>query len=833
MKLATLTLNLRYHCLLLGAVGFLPLFAIADSEFDAGFLRQADNSPIVDISRFNQKNAVLAGDYPADIFVNNANKGSTELHFAEVDGQPMLCLTTELASILDLQSAAFLRKASDSDCVPLKSALSQAKVEFDTGLLRLDVEIPQALTIQRPRDYILPSRWQDGEPAVFLNYNVNHYRYNSFDAHSHQSYLGIRAGANLGSWAVRHSGARSWSYANGTHYANHYEASETYLQKDFVAIRGLITAGDFYTSGELMEGVNLRGLKVASDDRMLPPSQRGYAPIVQGVANSNANVKIRQNGSVIYQTSVPAGPFTISDIYPSGYSGDLVVEITESNGQTRTFTVPFANVAPLIRMGHFRYQMAYGRYRYGTEVYSDKVLQASLQYGLSNHLTLNTGMTHHEKYRAGLMGVGLNTPIGAFSADATVAQATLEPREKKYGHSLHASYSVNMLATKTNLTLAAYRYYSKDFYRLRDVIADRNNGINISPVVSQNIYFARPKNQYQISINQDLGEKWGNIYLVGSTYNYWGRNGSRNEYQLSYNNRYRMLSYQFGFSQSIDNETGRRDNNIYLSFSLPLGENYLSSTFTRSSGYSSVQSAFSGSLGKYNQFNYGVSAATDNRQSRFISTNASYIADIGDYQFSVGQDNKRNRQMSLNASGSIVGHRYGVTLGQAVGDSFAIIHAKGARGALVTATGSGQRLDYFGNAIVPYTSPYSLNYIGIEPTDAPANIEFNSTEQQIVPRANSINVIDFGAKKNTMVLFNVTAPSGVILPMAAEAKDEKGNVVGYVGQGGVLFANHLTQSKGTLSVAWGSHHSDQCRFDYRVNLDDEAEEMQIYDVKCQ
>lgn len=785
----------------------------------------------MDISRFNQKNAVLAGDYPAEVFVNDMPKGAAELHFEEVGERMALCLTPDLAEVMDLQPQAYAESPSSHECVPVETAIPAANVEYDTGLLRLNVGIAQALTVLRSRDYIAPSRWQDGEPAAFVNYNANHYRGSSGEYNYQQSYLGIRAGANLGSWALRHSGSRSWSSSQGLRYNSPYQATETYLQKDFETIRGLVTLGDFYTSGELMEGFSLRGVKVASDDRMLPPSMRGYAPVIQGVANSNANVTIRQADNIIYQTTVPAGPFVISDLYPSGYSGDLVVEITEANGQKRTFTVPFANLAPLIRMGQFRYQAAYGRYRSGTEVYDDKVLQATLQYGLLNNLTLNGGVMYHDNYRAGLFGAGLNTPIGAFSADATLAQTLFdEGREKKNGYSLHASYSVNVLPTETNLTLAAYRYYSKDYYSLRDVIWARNHDVNL--LNDQSAWSYRPKNQYQLSINQNFGEKWGTLYLIGSTYNYWGRSGTRNEYQLAYSNNWGKLNYQLGFSQSIDGDTGRRDNSVYLSLSLPLGDNYVSSTFTRSSDYSSAQSSFSGSAGEYSQFSYGVSAATNNQHSRSVSANANYRADVGDYQFSAGQDNRHNRQMSFSAAGSVVAHRYGVTLGQTVGDSFAIIHAKGARGALVTATGQGQTLDYFGNAIVPYTSPYSINYIGIDPTNLPVNMEFSATEQQIVPRANSIRVVNFDTQKSTMVLFNVTAPNGVILPMGAEAKDQNGQVVGYVGQGGVLFANNLTENRGALSVAWGLAQSEQCRFDYQVNLDNETEEMQVYEVRC-
>lgn len=55
----------------------------------------------------------------------------------------------------------------------------------------------------------------------------------------------------------------------------------------------------------MLESVPYRGIKLASDESMLPQSQRGFAPVVRGIAQSNAMVTIRQNNSVIYQTSVP------------------------------------------------------------------------------------------------------------------------------------------------------------------------------------------------------------------------------------------------------------------------------------------------------------------------------------------------------------------------------------------------------------------------------------------------------------------------------------------------------------------------------------------------
>ncbi len=62
--------------------------------------------------------------------------------------------------------------------------------------------------------------------------------------------------------------------------------------------------GDTATAGDIFDSVQMRGAMLASDEEMLPDSQRGFAPIVRGIAKSNAEVSIEQNGYVIYRTYV-------------------------------------------------------------------------------------------------------------------------------------------------------------------------------------------------------------------------------------------------------------------------------------------------------------------------------------------------------------------------------------------------------------------------------------------------------------------------------------------------------------------------------------------------
>ena len=81
---------------------------------------------------------------------------------------------------------------------------------------------------------------------------------------------------------------------------------------------------------------------------MLPPNLRGYAPEVTGVAKSNAKVIIRQQGRVLYETTVAAGPFRIQDLNDA-VSGELNVRVEEQDGSVQEFTMNTASIPYLTR----------------------------------------------------------------------------------------------------------------------------------------------------------------------------------------------------------------------------------------------------------------------------------------------------------------------------------------------------------------------------------------------------------------------------------------------------------------------------------------------------
>ncbi|PSA77243.1 fimbria/pilus outer membrane usher protein, partial [Corynebacterium diphtheriae] len=87
----------------------------------------------------------------------------------------------------------------------------------------------------------------------------------------------------IGAWRLRDN--TTWSYncsdrSSGS--KNKWQHINTWLERDIIPIRSRLTLGDGYTQGDIFDGINIRGAQLASDDNMLPDSQRGFAPVIHG-----------------------------------------------------------------------------------------------------------------------------------------------------------------------------------------------------------------------------------------------------------------------------------------------------------------------------------------------------------------------------------------------------------------------------------------------------------------------------------------------------------------------------------------------------------------------
>lgn len=791
-----------------------------EAEFDSAFL--IGDAKKVDISRFKYGNPVLPGEYNVDVYVNGQWFGKRRMVFKALDStqqNAMTCFTgmnlLEYGVKQEILSKHGPVQKENNTCYKIEDWVENAFYEFDNSRLRVDISIPQVALQKNAQGYVDPSVWDRGINAGFLSYNGSAYKtFTNSNNRSETSnaFMGITAGLNLGGWQLRHNGQWQWQDTPAENQSkSSYEETSTYLQRAFPKYRGVLTLGDSFTNGEVFDSYGYRGIDFSSDDRMLPNSMLGYAPRIRGNAKTNAKVEVRQQGQLIYQTTVAPGNFEINDLYPTGFGGEIEVTVIEANGEIQKFAVPYASVVQMLRPGVNRYSLTIGQFRDSDIDINPWIVQGKYQQGINNYLTGYTGIQASENYTALLLGAAFATPIGAVAFDVTHSEADFEKQASQSGQSFRLSYSKLISPTNTNLTLAAYRYSTENFYKLRDALLIRDledKGINTYAA-------GRQRSEFQITLNQGLPEGWGNFYMVGSWVDYWNRSETTKQYQVGYSNNYHGLTYGLSaINRQVEygSNTQSRDTQYLMTLSFPMNfkRNSVNVNITASEDSRTVGA--SGTVG--DRFSYGASMSHQDYTNPSFNVNGRYrtnYATVGG-SYSVA-DSYQQAMMSL--SGSVVAHSEGVLFGPEQGQTMVLVHAPEAAGAKVSNT-VGLSINKAGYAVVPYVTPYRLNDITLDPQEMSSKVELEETSQRIAPFAGAIAKVDFATKTGYAVYINTKTVDGNSLPFAAQVFNQKDEAVGIVAQGSMIYLR-TPQAQDRLYVKWGDESNERCSVEYNVS----------------
>ncbi|AVE06709.1 fimbrial biogenesis outer membrane usher protein [Pseudomonas palleroniana] len=804
--------------LLLGGAQALNAHAVENVEFNPAFFPDGAGGQQVDISKFSQGNVVLPGSYRSDVYLNGQWIGRETLAFIAVKGQDSahMCLERDALLRFGIDLDAPQKQPAEAGqaptptfarCADISAYLPGSTSQFDSGENRLTLQVPQIYLARKARGYVDPKHWDSGVDAAFARYNANTFatRTNGRSLNSH--YLGLNTGLNLGDWHWRHNGSFSQ-----TDTASGYQSSSTYVQRELNPLRSQLMLGEIYTPGELFDSVRLRGASLFSDDRMLPDSMTGFAPVVRGIAQTNARVTVRQRGVLLDEVSVAPGPFVLNDLFPTGYGGDLTVTVTEADGRQREFIVPFAANANLLRAGHTRYSLSVGVLDEIGLRHPPTLAQATYQNGLNNLLTAYMGAVVSEDYLSQLLGAAFNTPVGALSLDLTTSRAALPGHEPRGGQSLQLRYGKNFTDTGTHFALGAYRYSTEGFLsiadaaRVRDLAIDGRSLDNLS----------RLRDRMDISLNQSLGN--GSVYLTGSSQNYWNRASGNLTFTAGYTNSWKGLHYTVSAQRTKDLLSDRVDKQLELTVSLPLGSDPRSPTLTttafRGNQSSGERVNLGGTLGERSEFTYGVGGSRTQGSGNSVTADVKYQASHGVLSAGYGQSNTY-RAMSLGMTGGVVAHADGVTFAPELGDTIGIVQAPDAQGTRINGN-HGAQVGKQGFAVVPHLTPYRQNVVELDPKDLSVDVELKTAAQNVAPRAGSVVKLQFDTVSGQAVLITALREDGSLLPFGSDVFDEDGASVGIVGQGGKAFVR-VARDQGLLTVKWGSRDDASCRLQYGLD----------------
>lgn len=780
-------------------------FGAAGETFNSSLL--VGNSADMDWS--NTKLVMTPGAYDLDVYVNNVWRGKFVMTIAN-DGKGSLLVQKDDVPLLGILELDEFITDKSSGQININTLLHGGKSKLAAGELRLDLEVPQAFVVTEKQNWVSPQKWDQGINGVYTNYNLNYYNFYGLSdgyTNSDNIYLSLNSGLNISGWHLLDNS--TWMrYSNiGKGY---WVNTTRYLERPVVAIGALMRVGRTYTTSDYFDTIRFRGLTLNKSRQMLPDSERVYMPVINGIATSTAVVSVYQDGHIIHQITVPAGPFSIRDLMPTGSRGDLSVEVKNNGGSIERFAVPFSSIPDMLRPGTSDYQFNAGEVDMRGINDHSQFAQFSYSRGINNYVTATAGSIWSADYFSFLLGGALSVPYaGSLSASLEQSQYHLPGDSRRRGEKYALSWSKSF-PTQTNLTLASYYYRTQDYASFNDYVLAKSNIQDYGGTGTSTI---NSKQAFSANINQPLADGFGRLSLTAYWRDYWRGQKTSRQYNLTWSNAYNSVNYAVSLRRSevtqsyYDYETdyagdvvtslrtrGKTENNLYFSVNIPISlfgsAGSLASHATVQQGkYSSSDVSLSGSA---KDVDYSLMLAHDSDgNSRSADLYTSWKN--GFTSLNSGLTLSREyRQASLGASGNILAWRGGVITSPNNGRNFVILEAPGVDNAVINGDPS-TRTNHNGIALIASATPYRQNNFHLEQDGSKSSdVDLQGNLLNIAPYEGSITYLKYKTDTRKVYTFDVRDSNGNPLPFGALVSDSRQQELGYVAQGSQIFMKSET-----------------------------------------
>ena len=800
--------------------------AAEDIQFNTDILDLNDRTNI-DLSQFSRSGFILPGTYPMQVQVNTLVLPEQRITFYPPDDDPkgsQACLSSDLASQLGLKENKLTELSwwKEGTCLDIRS-LAGMEVSGDLGTSTLYISVPQAYLEYNAQNWDPPSRWDEGVPGLLVDYNLTAQSINQRNTASRTDLTGNGTfGANAGPWRLR----ADWQGRIEDEAVNsrkNLEWSRFYAYRAVPSLGARLSLGQNYLYSDLFDSFRFTGAALNSDDSQLPPNLRGYAPEVVGVAKTNAKVIISQQGRVLYEALVAAGPYRIQDLNDA-VTGTLDVRVEEQDGSVNTFKVESSSIPYLTRPGTVRYKLATGRPSYLHDGGQGSVFGAGeFSWGVSNGWSVYGGGISDSYYKAFSLGVGRDLlAFGALSFDASRASATLQD-DTLSGASYRLSYSKKFEEYDSQVTFAGYRFSEKNYLSMSEYLDARRYGERVGG----------SKSLYTATFNKHFREAGLSAYVTYTDQSYWDRPSS-NRWNVSLARYFNAgsvkninLSLNLFRNQEQNQRTRTQNNNsgMYLSLTLPLGRSGTLTTSANNSQNKSTYSArFSDQLDERNHYQLAVSNTS-------IGGYLSHTADQADLTLSASRQENNHTSLGMSARGGATLTPYGGAghRSAGAGGTRLMVDTSGVPGVPVRGYGSPTRSNAFGKAVIPDVNSYLRTAASIDLESLPANVEATQSVTQLTLTDGAIGyrTLDVIAGYKAMVVLRLS--DGRVPPFGGTVKNEKQQETGIINDGGSVYLSGIRPG-GMMVVSWGG--AERCTLVMPANLPDDGLATTL-DLPCQ
>ncbi|MCS4265562.1 outer membrane usher protein FimD/PapC [Serratia sp. BIGb0163] len=747
-------------------VALAPLFLVSPANAEGSPSRPEETlfDPVMLQSRgidrvvadsFRHGPRFLPGENALMLNVNGRGRGRITARFNE---QGQLCADAAFQKQAGLETPpGFTGREA---CFDLRSAWPQTELHLDPAERRADLVVP-AQAVSAPGS--AEGNWQHGGIAGLFNYDAQYMDSAGNSGGVSFVQLDSEAGFNAGDWIVR--SRQTLSRFDGEDSLQHQAA---YAQRSFAGIKKVFQTGQISLGNSLFGTGQVIGAQLFPETALTGNS--GGAGLVEGIADTQSVVEVRQSGVLLYSTTVPAGPFRLQGFSLLNTRSDLAVSLSGSNGEKRQFTVPAS--ALLLNGNSVAPGLSVGVGKMDQQGSSEAPWLGTLASGwaLTPRTTLNTGLLVSVPYRAVAAAVDNQLPgAGQLSLQSTVAQ---DERHNNTGTLVSVSLGYP-LTERLGVSLNS-RQQTRQYRELSDALQRDTQD-------SQ----GRSRSQYGAGISWGMPSV-GNFALSWAQGTTFGGDDTR----------YLRAGWSAQIAQayvglSLERNTGSGDNGnedrAYLTVSIPFGARSLSSYINTARHNSRAGVRYSDRSSQ--DRGWSLSTEHDTGSSRTSGTGTlDWVTPVSQLSGSLTRDSNDYTSWNVRASGGVVAHGGGVTLTPySVGDTFAIARV-GQEGGIRLETPAGPTwTDARGYAVLPSLSGYHRSTVQVDTRSLPKNVDISNAWLETELARGAVGRMDFDVVRTRRVLVNVQDAQGAPLPHGAAVFNTEGQFVTVVGSAGAVF----------------------------------------------
>lgn len=355
-------------------------------------------------------------------------------------------------------------------------------------------------------------------------------------------------------------------------------------------------------------------------------------------------------------------------------------------------------------------------------------------------LTLFSGFQHSEAYQSVVFGVGTNLgKWGAISADLSAAFYH-EQNAKHHGNVWRMRYAKAFFNSETSINAQLQWYPPKNQYRrLEEKIRWASTYVNDGEEQSEQRAL-----QTKVELTQNFSED-SNLSLLWQWDKAQGGQRSSSLTSLSLNTMWKDIDISIYGHYEKNANTGS-DAMLGLNFSIPFnfGENtsniaWLNDWNNRTASNKGIN--IYGTTLDDSSLRYDILGQKNSHDESRLTSSLGYQYNAGEATLSVDKSPQYKRYHG-DASGSIMIHKDGVTLGQQLGNTMALVDVADTPN-IGFYNQFGATTNTRGELLVSYLTPWRLNHVTVDTATLPDGVEMELDELEAVPTEGAIIRLHF------------------------------------------------------------------------------------------